>query len=270
MRLRYTAATAVYTVQGGIPKTGDSLKVTLAIAHKGSGQKRRHKVDLYEDKQVERLAREVSVALGLDATIIADELRSLADALDAYRDQQVKAAAPQVASYPLTAAERNAALSFLQAPDLLNRLNDLLGNTGIIGEENPRLFLLLIALSHKMAQPLHALIQGSSGSGKTRLLRQISDCMPPESVTRLTRVSDKVLYNYPETYFVNRLLCLEDIDGLSEEAEFALRELQSNGELNSATSIKLDDGRITSGQKTVRGPIGSLACTTRGRSTRTT
>ncbi|MBV7534119.1 hypothetical protein, partial [Chitinophaga sp. sic0106] len=69
---------------------------------------------------------------------------------------------------------------------------------------------------------------------------------------------------YPEHYFVNRLLCLEDIDGLSEEAEFAFRELQSNGELNSATSIKLENGTITSGQKTVKGPIASLACTTRG------
>jgi hypothetical protein len=88
--------------------------------------------------------------------------------------------------------------------------------------------------------------------------------MPPESVTKLTRLSDKVLYNFPEQYFVNRLLCLEDIDGLSEEAEFAFRELQSNGELNSATSIKLDNGQITSGQKTVKGPIASLACTTRG------
>jgi DNA primase len=111
---------------------------------------------------------------------------------------------------------------------------------------------------------LHGLLQGSSGSGKTRLLKQISDCMPPESVTKLTRLSDKVLYNFPEQYFVNRLLCLEDIDGLSEEAEFAFRELQSNGELNSATSIKLDNGQITSGQKTVKGPIASLACTTRG------
>ena len=90
-----------------------------------------------------------------------------------------------------------------------------------------------------MPETLHALIQGSSGSGKTRLLKQISDCMPPERVTKLTRLSDKVLYNYPERFFVNRLLCLEDIDGLSEEAEFAFRELQSNGELNSATSIKL-------------------------------
>jgi len=48
------------------------------------------------------------------------------------------------------------------------------------------------------------------------------------------------------------LLCLEDIDGLSEEAEFAFRELQSNGELNSATSIKLENGTITSGHKTVK------------------
>jgi energy-coupling factor transporter ATP-binding protein EcfA2 len=115
-----------------------------------------------------------------------------------------------------------------------------------------------------MPETLHALIQGSSGSGKTRLLKQISDCIPKEKVTKLTRVSDKVLYNYPEKYFINRLLCLEDIDGLSEEAEFAFRELQSNGELNSATSSKLENGQIVAGQKTVKGPIASLACTTRG------
>ncbi|MBC9914067.1 hypothetical protein [Chitinophaga varians] len=126
--------------------------------------------------------------------------------------------------YPLTEQERSTATAFLKSPDLLARLNEQLGRTGIVGEEKNRLFLLLIALSYKMPETLHALIQGSSGSGKTRLLKQISDCMPPEKVTRLTRVSDKVLYNYPEHYFMNRLLCLEDIDGLSEEAEFAFRE----------------------------------------------
>ena len=72
------------------------------------------------------------------------------------------------------------------------------------------------------------------------------------------------MYNFPENYFINRLLLLEDIDGLSEEAEFAFRKLQSNGELNSASSIKLENGQITSGQKTVKGPIASLACTTHG------
>lgn len=263
-KLRYATSTAVYTVQGGVSKAPDSMKVTLVIEHP-SGGKRRNKLDLYEDRQVERLAREVATALGLDVMILADDLRHLTDALDTYRDsQRAQKPDPSTHVYPLTVAERSAAETFLKAPALMQRLGELLGKTGIIGEEKHRLFLLLIAISHKMPQPLHALIQGSSGSGKTRLLRQISDCMPPEKVTRLTRVSDKVLYNYPETYFVHRLLCLEDVDGLGEEAEFAFRELQSNGELNSATSIKLEDGRITSGQKTVRGPIASLACTTRG------
>lgn len=88
--------------------------------------------------------------------------------------------------------------------------------------------------------------------------------MPEENVTRLTRLSDKALYNYPTHHFINRLLCLEDVDGLSEEAEFAFRELQSNGELTSATSIKLENGQITGGEKTVKGPIASMACTTKG------
>jgi energy-coupling factor transporter ATP-binding protein EcfA2 len=164
----------------------------------------------------------------------------------------------------LTVKERQELEGFAKKPRLIKRLNELLGQAGIVGEDRNRIFLLLIAISHKMPETLHGLLQGSSGSGKTRLLKQVSDCMPTESVTKLTRLSDKVLYNFPEHYFINRLLCLEDIDGLSEEAEFAFRELQSNGELNSATSIKLDNGQITSGQKTVKGPIASMACTTRG------
>jgi len=255
-----------YYVQGGVGKLLDSMKVTLVVERRDNGEKRRNKLDLYEDKQVEKLAREVAEKLLLDSALLERDLYRLTDLLDAYREKElVKPATNDSANtYPFTLQERSAAEIFLKAPDLLARLNELLGRTGIVGEETNRLFLLLIAISYKMPEPLHALIQGSSGSGKTRLLKQVSACIPPEFVTRLTRVSDKVLYNYPEHYFVNRLLCLEDIDGLSEEAEFAFRELQSNGELTSATSIKLENGQITSGQKTVKGPIASLACTTRG------
>lgn len=267
-KLCYSTEQVIYYVQGGVSKALDSMKVTLVVERKGNGQKSRNKVDLYEDRQIDKLTREVSERLQLDQSLLETDLHRLTDLLDGYREKEL---APPVTDqgsinsvYPLTEQERSVATTFLKGPDLLERLGEQLGRTGIVGEEKNRLFLLLIALSYKMPETLHALIQGSSGSGKTRLLKQISDCIPPEKVTRLTRVSDKVLYNYPEHYFMNRLLCLEDIDGLSEEAEFAFRELQSNGELNSATSIKLDNGQITSGQKTVKGPIASLACTTRG------
>jgi DNA primase len=265
-KLRYPTDTAQYYIQGSLPKSVDNMKVMLVIEHPGSGLKARNRIDLYEDKPVEKLCQEVSEKLQLRRDQLEADLYKLTDLLDQYREQVLLNPSEGVEKpLPvLTVKERQELEGFAKKPRLIKRLNELLGQAGIVGEERNRIFLLLIAISHKMPETLHGLLQGSSGSGKTRLLKQVSDCMPPESVTKLTRLSDKVLYNFPEHYFVNRLLCLEDIDGLSEEAEFAFRELQSNGELNSATSIKLDNGQITSGQKTVKGPIASLACTTRG------
>lgn len=265
-KLRYSTGTAIYYVQGGIPRQADTMKVMLVVEAAQTGMKARNRIDLYEDKQVEKLCKEMAEKLSLGMEPLQGDLYRLTDLLEKYREQQASGGAEDHTSKApvLTARERTELEVFAKQPRLIKRLNELLGNAGIIGEERNRIFLLIIAISHKMPEPLHALIQGSSGSGKTRLLKQITDCMPRENVTKLTRLSDKVLYNYPENYFVNRLLCLEDIDGLSEEAEFAFRELQSNGELNSATSIKLENGQITSGQKTVRGPIASLACTTHG------
>jgi len=265
-KLHYTTDTAHYSIQGSLPKALDTLKVMLVIEHPGNGLKARNRIDLYEDKPVERLCQEVAEKLQLRKDLLEADLYKLTDLLDQHREQTLRSntAGTEKPLPVLTVKERQELEGFAKKPRLIKRLNELLGQAGIVGEERNRIFLLIIAISHKMPETLHGLLQGSSGSGKTRLLKQISDCMPSESVTRQTRLSDKVLYNFPEHYFVNRLLCLEDIDGLSEEAEFAFRELQSNGELNSATSIKLDNGQITSGQKTVRGPIASLACTTHG------
>lgn len=265
-KIRYATDMAIYYVQGSLPRTTDNLKIMLAIESAATGMKARNKVDLYEDKQTEKLCAEVAEKLHLRKDVLQSDLYRLTDLLEKHIEhslQQHSAAEPDPAPV-LTLQERTALESFAKKPGVLKRLNELLGRSGIVGEERNRIFLLVIAISHKTSQPLHALIQGSSGSGKTRLLKQVSDCMPQESVTKLTRLSDKALYNFPEHYFVNRLLCLEDIDGLSEEAEFAFRELQSNGELSSAASIKLDNGQITSGQKRVKGPIASMACTTRG------
>ncbi len=48
-----------------------------------------------------------------------------------------------------------------------------------MGEQTNRLFLFIIATSYKMPDTLHALIQGSMGSGKTHLLERISRLIPP-------------------------------------------------------------------------------------------
>jgi hypothetical protein len=144
-------------------------------------------------------------------------------------------------------------------------MNSLVHKAGVIREENNRIFLLVIASSYFMPETLHAIVQGSTSSGKTHLVRQISDFMPSEDVIRLTRVTDSSFYNYGEYQLRNKLIVIEDYDGLKEEAEYAFRELQSNGELISSTSAKDEsNGTIYAKIKRVRGPICSLVATTKG------
>jgi energy-coupling factor transporter ATP-binding protein EcfA2 len=126
------------------------------------------------------------------------------------------------------------------------------------------LLIYLVALSHGTNAPLHALVQGSSGSGKTHLITKISELLPPENVITLTRVTDSSFYNYGRQDLQHKLIVLEDLDGLKEEALLAFRELQSRGRLTSSTSIKDENGNIKGVVRTVEGPVASLAATTRG------
>jgi predicted transcriptional regulator len=116
-----------------------------------------------------------------------------------------------------------------------------------------------------MPETLHALVQGSSGSGKTHLVRQITDFMPLENVIRLTRVTESSFYNYGEYDLQSKLVVIEDYDGLKDEAELAFRELQSNDELRSSVSAKdTEYGSYRTQIRVVKGPISSMAATTKG------
>jgi DNA primase/energy-coupling factor transporter ATP-binding protein EcfA2 len=264
--LRFATATARYAIKGGLrlsSKDLDSMKVTLVVENE-AGLKSRQKLDLYEDKQVEKISRLVGEKLGLRADLVEIDLQHLTDALDDYRQTLQDQEQPhQAVRVQVPVALRSACLDFLKAPRLLERINDHIGKSGVAGEQTNRLLLFVVASSYQMPHTLHALIQGASGSGKTRLAKVISELMPPESVKRYTRVTDGSFYNQGEYYFKNKLLCFEDIDGLKEDALLAVRELQSNEILITSTSIKDESGSIRGGERIVRGPIASLACTTK-------
>jgi len=223
------------------------------------------KLDLYEYTQVEKASRLVADKLGLDKEGLEVDLQQLSGLLEKYRDQQgTRNKRNKTVSVSVPAATATRCIDFLKAADLIKRINGLIGKAGITGEETNRILLFVIASSYKMPDTLHALIQGSSGSGKTRLLKIISHLMPDEDVKRYTRVTDNSFYNQDEYFFVNKLICFEDLDGLKEDAQLAVRELQSNDILRTSTSLKDKNGQITGGERIVRGPIASLACTTRG------
>ena len=154
----------------------------------------------------------------------------------------------------------------LEAPktNQLIYLNRLIAKSGIIGEENSRLLLFIIASSYKTGKPLHAIVQGSSGSGKTHLISKIADMMPKEDVLKFTRITESALYNFGQDMLVRKVIVIEDLDGLKEEALLAFRELVSNHQVSSGVSIKDKKGNIKSTTKLVRGIFSSMTATTKG------
>lgn len=153
---------------------------------------------------------------------------------------------------------------FLQQKDLLKSLNQLIEKAGIIGEENSRLLLFLITISYLNRSPLHGIVQGSSGSGKTHIISRIADMMPQEDVLRFTRITESSLYNWGEFDLFQKIIIIEDLDGLKEDALYALREFISNQVLRSSVTIKDKKGNNKSSHKVVKGQFSSLSATTKG------
>lgn len=262
-----STSTAHYYVKGGLRKELDSLKVTLVIQHPETNRKSRNKVDLYDDRQTGKTVREAAEKLGLRPDLVEGDVDLFVDVLDEYREGQLQPAVEeplaQVAKVGLS--DQRKCVEFLSEPNLLSRINKLIGESGVVGEEHNRIFLFCIASSYKMPETLHALIQGSSGSGKTHLLASILNMIPTEDVISLTRVTESSFYNYGEYDLQHKIIGLEDYDGLEEKAELAFRELQSKGMISSSTSMKDEQtGKISAQVKYVYGPIASLSATTKG------
>ena len=267
--LLYTGDIARYSIRGGLRSDMDSLKVSIVIEslkQAGPYMKYRNKVDLYENRQVEKIAREAADKLDVRADLVELDMHHLTDLLEDYRDSLYSPGKDGERQMVIKAdpAMISRCRDFLSSPDLIQRLNRVIGESGVVGEETNRMFLFIIATSYRMPDTLHALIQGSTGSGKTHLLDRVSRLMPPEDVKRFTRVTDSSFYNYGAYDLQNKLICLEDLDGMKEEAQLAFRELQSREMLSTSTTGQDEKGNLRSYEKVVYGPIASLSCTTHG------
>jgi len=263
--LKYTTDEVEYRIKGFKTDQLDSLKASIQIVSLSTKRDHRVKLDLYEYKQIKSIANAASERLELRNDILVQDLSNLTEQLENYKDKeqhQSKHYKPIKIQVPQATASK--CIEFLKSEKLLQKINGLIGKAGITGEHDNRVLLFVIASSYKMPDTLHGLIQGSSGSGKTRLLKVISELMPTEEVKKYTRVTDNSFYNQDEYFFVNKLVCFEDMDGLKEEAQLAVRELQSNEILISSTSVKDKNGSISGGERIVRGPIASMSCTTKG------
>lgn len=248
-------------VLGGIRLDGlDRMRVTLKIEH---GHKAvRHNLDLYNDNQTEKLIRRAAEKLEIGTSFVSKALAELTTHLEKYRlDEIAKQKTKQEIKHRLTEEERKAAVNFLNLPNLLNRTDELIGQSGVIGEETNRLLMYLIFTSRKREHPLHIVSMGSSGAGKTYLQEKVSELIPAEDKVSGTSVTDNALYYYGQHDLKHKLILIEDLTGV-QSMLYTLRELESKQKITKILAHKDSRGNTKTISLTVEGPVSIAACTT--------
>jgi len=265
-QLQYANELLHLTVLGGIRLEGlDRLRVTLKVALKDSPRPPfRHTVDLYNDTQLEKFIRKCAEKLEIGTTLLAACLSELTEQLEHYRLEQLKERAenntPKIK--PLTAAEREAALRYLQQPHLLAQTKADIGRSGVVGEENNRLLMYLVYTYRKSLTPLHIICLASSGTGKTHLQEKVGALIPEEDKIEITTLSENAFYYFGQRELKHKLLLIEDLDG-AEAVLYPLRELMNKKRIAKTIALKSKTGETKTVHLIVEGPVAVSGCTTR-------
>ena len=265
-KIAFTGKTGIYYILGHLSNEIGSLSITLQLEEPVNNRKHTRKLDLFEFEQVQSYCQDLYEKEGFNANLLEADLIQLSDLLSGHRDKQLeKSAAEHISNrvkHIITPKKEKQAVQFLSGKDLIKNIDKLIEQSGVIGEENNRK-LLFIAASTFKTHPLHVLVQGSSGSGKSHLINTIKDCLPSEEVINLTRVTSKSVYHYKGNELVNKLIIIQDFDGLDQEAQLAFREAQSAKFLSSSTVYKDRFGNLQSIVRTVNAHFSSMATTTK-------
>lgn len=265
-----------FTILGGIRLDGlDRMRVTLKVEilnrkfrhyldHPDiAGLAIRQNLDLYNHHQVEKLSRLIADRLEVGVTPVVQALGEITDQLELYRLQQIETRQQEQVKplKALTEEEQQQAMQFLQQPDLLQRTNDIIGKSGMVGEELNRLIMYLIFTSRKASRPLHVISFGSSGTGKSHLQEKVGDLFPDEDKIEITALTENAFYYFDKGELGHKLILIEDLDGIWS-ALYPLRELQSKQRISKTVTIKDRNGNTKTIHLKVHGPVSIAGCTT--------
>jgi len=255
------------TIWGGIEKENLSrLKVSLHIKSKSNKYKSfRDDVNLYSHQGTQKLIQNISEALETSTVTITKTITELTEQLEAYRLQerqaQIKSLQPK--QYEMGQEEKDLALDFFKKPKLGKRTLGLIQQSGLVGEQKNGLLLFFLYLSRLMDEPLHAIIFGKSGNGKTYLQTKIGECLPEESVRTITSLTENTLYYSASGFWKHKVLLIEDLEGVYN-AFLPLREFMSKQSITKLTTDKDAKGNNVQKILTVEGPVCVSGATTQG------
>ena len=159
------------------------------------------------------------------------------------------------------------ARAMLESPSLMIEVVEDVGALGVAGEKELRAALYLIGTSRLLLQPLAAIVQGPSSSGKSYIIDRTASLFPPETVIQATQMTPQALFHMRPGSLKNRFVVAgerarSDSDEQAE-ATRALREMLSAGRLVKLMPVK-ENGEIRTVSIEQEGPISYVESTSLG------
>ena len=247
---------------GGLEKTlgSDALKITLRL--KVGERFHLDSLDLAKDGERRRFMERAAEETGLHADLLKRDVGRLLLAVEQAQAELARPAETAAPVVTLSEAERAEALQWLQAPDLIDRLRVAFRNAGIIGEENNTMLAYLAGVSRLLDRPLAIIVQSASAAGKTTLMDAVLAFFPEEERVKYSAMTGQSLYYLGESNLKHKILAIVEEAG-AEKASYALKLLQSEGELTIASTGKdPQTGRMETQEYHVEGPVMIILTTT--------
>jgi len=236
------------------------LRVNLMVRRAGAVHV--DTLDLYRARQRTAFVAQASGQLGVSKKVLARDVGRLVLALERWQEARIREAMEPEGAPEMTEAERAEALELLQDPGLLERITDDFGRTGLVGEETNKLVGYLAAVSRKLGDPLAVIIQSSSAAGKTTLMDAVLRFVPPEERVQYSALTGQSLFYMEAAKLSHKVLAVVEEEG-AERASYALKLLQSEGELTIASTGKdPDTGKLVTHEYRVEGPVMIFLTTT--------
>lgn len=200
---------------------------------------------------------------GLAADLLKRDIGAVLLKLEELQERNIRQALePAAKEVSLGASEREAALGLLRDPRLLDRLLEDYERCGIVGETTNKLVGYLAAVSRKLDEPLAIIIQSTSAAGKSSLMDAILAFVPEEERIKYSAMTGQSLYYLGDTNLQHKVLAIVEEEG-AERASYALKLLQSEGELTIASTGKdPNTGRMVTQEYRVEGPVMIILTTT--------
>ena len=220
-------------------------------------------LDLYSARARAGFVKSAADELGLSEEVVKADLAKVLLACEALAELAIsEAQSPKAAKVELSADERAAALELLGDPRLAERVVADFARAGVVGEEANCLVGYLAAVSRKLPGPLAVIVQSTSAAGKSALMDAVLAMVPAEERVKFSAMTGQSLYYMGEADLAGKVLAIAEEEG-AERASYALKLLQSEGELSSASTGKdTASGRLVTHTYRVAGPVAIMLTTT--------